>query len=82
MRTWMPIEDETFRRLGNDTVAYVRKMNVNEARKQHPKEQDIPAKGLVYVLYLADGGLIAVERSNAKALERASEYDLDVLPTH
>ena len=59
-------------------VAYMRRMSCQEARFFFPSTEGIPAEGTIFALYSAEGNIIMIGDTEAKAQGYACQEDLEM----
>ena len=77
IRTRVRAVQETRTRPRQQT-AYVRKMTCMEARFFFPSTEGIPAEGTIFALYSAEGNIIMIGDTEAKARGYACREDLEM----
>jgi hypothetical protein len=78
-----PIMSETdFARLGGGSVAYIRVMTSDEARRMFPAIEGLPTGISLFALHAADGTPIALTDSRQAAVGHARGDKLEVKSVH
>jgi hypothetical protein len=69
-------------KLGGGELAYIRHMNVREAKRLFPAIKGLPADAIIFSLHGADGTPLCLADSEEAAVAHAQEVELAVARLH
>jgi hypothetical protein len=73
---------EQLARLGGGVLAYVREIDVADAKVMLGENMILPPKGKLFALYNADGSPVSISGSKEAAIGSAMEHELTPASVH
>ncbi|HEY7748178.1 MAG TPA: DUF1150 family protein [Aestuariivirgaceae bacterium] len=82
MANKIKMSDSEFARLGGGHLAYIREIDLEQASILLGERPVVPAGGLLFCLYAADGTPMAISLSKQAAFANAIANELLPMPVH
>lgn len=73
---------QAFARLGERAIAYVKSIDLQDARRMFPEATDIPRDAKLFALLAADGTPITLTNSKGAAIANAWRCELKTVSVH